>query len=246
MPLMSGWGALVFLLLFSSLPAIAVFIWFRLARYPFSPLRFSCALLAGAVSFFPALFLQSIFIARSEIFYAMGKWDRVAEIFVRAFTEEFSRLIVLVILFFVIRRLSPGGQTGQTLADPHNTGIDPPVSAGTMASAAGLIAGLGFAIIESARYSASNPDIVLLRTFIAAPLHGACGFRVGSSVAMFPERPLQAVFRFLSAVVIHGLYNFMLEIPGLVPSVAAILIALSALTTSILVIRSGMNGEEGS
>jgi len=228
---MSGLGVLIFLLLFSSIPAIAVFIWFRLAHYPFSPLRFSCALLAGAVSFFPALFLQNILSSvTSGIVYTMGKWGLIAEIFFRiAFTEEFSRLMVLVILFFAIRRLSPGGH--------------PPVSAVTMASAAGLIAGLGFAIIESAVYGASNPGNALLRTFTAAPLHGACGFRVGSSVAMFPERPLHAVFRFLSAVVIHGLYNFMLLIPGLVPSAAAILIALFALTASILVIRNGMHGE---
>jgi RsiW-degrading membrane proteinase PrsW (M82 family) len=234
MPLMSGLGVLTFLLLFSSIPAIAVFIWFRLAHYPFSPLRFSCALLAGAISFFPALVLQNILSAASSgIVYTLGKWGLIAEIFFRiAFTEEFSRLLALVILFFAIRRLSP-----------ENTGANPPVSDATMASAAGLIAGLGFAIIESAVYGASNPGNALLRTFTAAPLHGACGFRVGSSVEMFPERPLQAVFRFLSAVVIHGLYNFMLIIPGFVPSAAAILIALSALTTSILVIRSGMHGE---
>jgi len=129
---------------------------------------------------------------------------------------------------------------------PHRGQLSPadsPVSAGTMASAAGLIAGLGFAIIESAVYGASNPGNALLRTFTAAPLHGACGYRVGSSVAMFEERPLQAVFRFLSAVVIHGLYNFMLIIPGFVPSMGAILIALSALTTSVLAIRAGMKGE---
>jgi RsiW-degrading membrane proteinase PrsW (M82 family) len=234
MLLMSGLGVLILLLLISSIPAIAVFVWFRLARYPFSSLRFSCALLAGAISFFPALFLQNILtVAASGIVYAMGKWGLVAEIFFRiAFTEEFSRLILLVILFFAIRRLRP-----------DNTGINPPVSADTMASAAGLIAGLGFAIIESAAYGASNPGNALLRTFTAAPLHGACGFRVGSSIAMFPDRPLYAVFRFLSAVVIHGLYNFMLIIPGFVPSAAAILIALFSLTSAILVIRSGMNGE---
>jgi RsiW-degrading membrane proteinase PrsW (M82 family) len=242
MLLMSGLGVLIFLLLFSSLPAIAVFIWFRFARYPFSPLRFSGALLAGAVSFFPALVLQNFLsVATGGIVYAIGKWGLIAEIFLRiALTEEFSRLLVLVILFFGIRRLSPGGQA---LPDPQNPGAPSPISAGTMASAAGLIAGLGFAIIESAVYGASNPSNALLRTFTAAPLHGACGFRVGSSVAMFPERPLYAVFRFLSAVVIHGLYNFMLIIPGFVPSAAAILIALFALISAILAIRSGMNGE---
>jgi RsiW-degrading membrane proteinase PrsW (M82 family) len=231
---MSGVGVLAFLLLFSSIPAIAVFVWFRLARYPFSSLRFSFALLAGAVSFFPALVLQNLLtVASSGISYILGKWSPIADIFLRiAFTEEFGRLLVLIILFFAISRLRPN--------NPGN----PPISADTMASAAGLIAGFGFAIIESAVYGASNPGNALLRTFTAAPLHGACGFRVGSSVALFPERPLQAVFRFLSAVIIHGLYNFMLIIPGSIPSIAAILIALSALTSSILVIRSGMHSEE--
>jgi len=233
---MSGFGVLIILLFISSIPAIAVFIWFRLARYPFSLPRFSFSLLAGAVSFFPALFLQSLFAAKSEFFYTAGKWGFIAEIFVRiAFTEEISRLIVLIILFLVIHGLS--------FARQHNTELSANISADTMASASGLIAGLGFAILESAVYGASNPGNALLRTFTAAPLHGACGFRAGSSVAMFAEHPIQAVFRFLSAVVIHGIYNFMLIIPGIFPSITAILIALSALGSSLLAIRNGMNGE---
>jgi len=233
---MSGMGVLIILLFISSIPAIAVFLWFRLAHYPFSLRRFSFSLLAGTVSFFPALLLQNIFTAGSNFFYAAGKWGLIAEIFVRiAFTEEVSRLIMLTILFFAIRRVSSAGQRGPDL--------NAPVSADTMASASGLIAGLGFAIIESAVYGASNPGNALLRIFTAAPLHGACGFRAGSSIAMFPDRPVQAVFRFLSAVVIHGIYNFMLIIPRFFPSIAAILIALSALATSIMAIRSGMKNE---
>jgi len=233
---MSGVGVLFILLFISSIPAIAVFIWFRLARYPFSLPRFSFSLLAGAVTFFPALLLQNVFSTRSEIFYAAGKWGLIAEIFVRiAFTEEFSRLILLIILFFTICRFNTARQ--------RDSDLNVNISAGTMASASGLIAGLGFAILESAVYGASNPGNALLRTFTAAPLHGACGFRVGSSVAIFPESPVRAVFRFLSAVVIHGIYNFMLIIPGFFPSIAAILIAISALATSIIAIRSGMKGE---
>jgi RsiW-degrading membrane proteinase PrsW (M82 family) len=236
MLLMSGFGVLIILLFISSIPAIAVFIWFRLARYPFSLPRFSFSLLAGAVSFFPALFLQSILIAGNKVFYAAGKWGFIAEIFVRiAFTEEFSRLIALIILLFSIRRFSS--------ARRNDSGLSVNISAGTMACASGLVAGLGFAILESAVYGASNPGNALLRTFTAAPLHGACGFRAGSSVAMFSERPIQAVFRFLSAVVIHGIYNFMLIIPGFFPSIAAILIALSAFASSVLTIRNGMKGE---
>jgi len=235
---MSGMEVLIFLLLVSSIPVIAVFIWFRIARYPFSLLRFSFALLAGAVSFFPALFLQSILDAKSEIFSTMGKWGLVAEIFFHiAFTEEFSRLIILVVLFLVIHRLS-SRQTGQTSASPQNADLD------STAGAIGLIAGLGFAILESAVYGASNPDITLMRTFTAAPLHGACGFRVGSSVMMFREHPVQAFFRFLSAVAIHGIYNFMLTIPGLIPSIAAILIALFALASSVVATHNGMKDDD--
>jgi RsiW-degrading membrane proteinase PrsW (M82 family) len=233
---MPGVGVLIILLFISSIPAIAVFLWFRLAHYPFSLRRFSFALLAGTTSFFPALFLQNIFPAGNEIFHALGKWSLVAEIFVRiAFTEEFSRLIILGILFFVIYRLF------STNAIP-----DTDVSSVTIASATGLIAGLGFAILESAVYGASDPGNALLRIFTAVPLHGACGSRVGIAAITLPERPFPAIFRFLTAVAIHGIYNFMLIIPGIIPSVAAVLIALSALASSIVAIRAGMKGESSS
>ena len=229
---MSGSGVLLVLLLISSIPAIAVLIWFRLARYQFSPTIFSVSLLTGAASFFPALLFQNMLAAGNGIFRATGKWGLFAEIFVRiALTEELSRLLVLAILFFFIFRL----KSAVTAEQIENK---------TMAGAAGLIAGLGFAILESAVYGASNPANALLRSFTAAPLHGACGFRVGSSIGMFRESPALAIFRFLSAVVIHGIYNFMLLIPGILPPVAAILIALSAFASAVVTIRGRMRGED--
>lgn len=242
---MPGVGVLIILLFISSIPAIAVFMWFRFARYPFSLRRFSFSLLAGAVSFFPALLFQHLLDAADKgIFYAMGKWGLFTRIFIRiAFTEEFSRLIILIILFLVIHRFSSIRQPGQDLTSLQETGLHNAISANTMASATGLVAGLGFAILESAVYGASDPGNALLRIFTAAPLHGACGFRVGSSVVLFRGHPIQAVFRFLSAVVIHGIYNFMLIIPGFISSIIAILIALFALTASILAIHNGMKGE---
>jgi RsiW-degrading membrane proteinase PrsW (M82 family) len=222
-------GVLFIILLISSIPAIVVFIWFHFARYPFSVPKMVAFLLAGAASFFPALFLQSIVAASSAIFSMAGKWGPIGEIFVRiALTEEVSRLIVLSIMFFVVSRLSRQQDTV------------PGTSAITLASASGLIAGLGFAIIESAVYGASNPGNALLRAFTAAPLHGACGSRVSSSIAIFRKYPIQGFFRFLFAVATHGIYNFMLIIPGNLSTVIAILIALTALASSVLEIRSGM------
>jgi len=230
---MSSIGVLIILLLISSIPAIAVFIWFRLTHNQFSLPRFSFSLLAGAVSFFPALLFQNILSAKNGIFNVANKWGLFAEIFARiAFTEEFSRLIILIILVILLRRLE------QKLTDSQNIEN---ISSVTLTSATGLVAGLGFAIIENVVYGASNPGNTLLRTFTAAPLHGACGYRVGSSISIFRDNPVRSFFRFLSAVIIHGVYNFMLIIPGIFPSIVAILIALFSLISSILAIHNGMN-----
>lgn len=240
---MSSIGVLFLLLFISSIPAIAVFVWFHLTHYPFSVPRFSFSLLAGAASFFPALFFQSIFITGNQISRITGKWSLVTEIFVRiALTEELSRLIMLSVLFFAFHRFSSMGRP-RTVTDTRNDVLNTPVSAVVMASAAGLIAGLGFAILEGTVYGASNPDNTLLRIFTATPLHGACGFRVGASIAMFRKRPVQAVFRFLSAVVIHGIYNFMLFLPGFFPALAAVLIALSALISCVMTITDEMKSD---
>jgi RsiW-degrading membrane proteinase PrsW (M82 family) len=227
----SGLGVLLFLVFISAIPVIAAFCWFRISRYPFPLTRFLIVLLAGAAAFFPALILQKVF----SLPFGSGKWGLFAEIFIRiAFTEELSRLLVLLVLFWLSRRIAAGtppdaagrAQSAGTLSYSE-------VSKGT---AAGLVAGLGFAFLESAVYGASDAGIALLRIFTAAPLHAACGSRVGAAAVMVRERPAQAVFRFLSAVAIHGIYNFLVVSPGF-PSIAAVLIALSALASSILAIR---------
>jgi RsiW-degrading membrane proteinase PrsW (M82 family) len=218
-------GALFIIIFISSIPAIAAFLWFRLARYPFSMPWFSAALLSGAASFFPALLFQYVFPAGSGIFQLSGKWGLFAEIFIRiALTEELSRFLILLILFAVINRV-----------------CENPVS--KTANAAGFVAGLGFAILESSIYGASNPGNALLRAFTATPLHGACGSRVGSSVVLLREHPVLGIFRFLSSVVLHGAYNFMLNMPGRFSTIAAVFIAISALVSAIQIIRIEMKSE---
>jgi RsiW-degrading membrane proteinase PrsW (M82 family) len=222
-------GSLILLVLIITIPVIAVYIWFRAAKYQLSLILFLFALLAGAAAFFPALVLQDIL--RFSFIY-QGRVALFYNFFIRiAFTEEFSRLILLFIFFFIGCRIN----TDYNLNQPLTVNI---IKKGT---AIGLIAGFGFAILESARYAASNMNVsvTLLRIFTAA-LHGACSSRTGGAVVMFRRSPIQAILRFLTAVVIHCVYNLMVAIPGL-PSVIAILIALSALTTSILSIRGGWN-----
>jgi RsiW-degrading membrane proteinase PrsW (M82 family) len=223
---MLGSWVLIVIILISSLPVIAVYVWFRAAKYKISTVQFMFALLAGAAAFVPALILQDVlnFPAfsqnRAALFY---------EFFVRiALSEELSRLLLLFIFFWISSLVKPN----EDLSQPLSLNI---VQKGT---AIGLVAGLGFAVLESARIAVSNMDtgLLLLRIFSAVPLHAACGSRVGAAALMFRSTPVQALLRILTAVAIHGVYNLMVIIPGL-PSIIAIVIAISAFITAILTIR---------
>ncbi|MDR1098975.1 MAG: PrsW family intramembrane metalloprotease [Treponema sp.] len=232
---MGGIWLLLLLIVISALPVFLVLLWFRLARFPFSRLTCLCALLAGAVSLFPALLLQRFFAGFS---WPPGRWDNLVYTFIRiALTEELSRLLVLGAFFFISGKL----QKDDDFPPAVDGGGDFARSGGSVAwgAAAGLLAGLGFAMLESAAYSAADFRIPLGRIFTAAPLHGACGARIGSALLVFREQPRRAVFRFFSAVIIHGIYNFMIIKSGF-SSLLAVLIVLSALASSVIEIRGGM------
>ena len=225
---MTGSWVLLAIFLIASIPVIAVFVWFRLAKYQLSLERFLFALLAGAAAFFPALLLQAFFTFSS---FPEGRLALFLQVFVRvAFTEELSRLLLLMIFFWLTSRYNTDEEGGSAF------------DAVKSATAIGLVAGLGFAILESSRFAASdmNTGILLLRAFTAAPLHAACGSRIGAAAVMIRTNPVQAFMRILTATAIHGIYNFMVAMPGL-PSIAALLIAFSALFTAVLTIHSAHN-----
>ncbi|MCL2441676.1 MAG: PrsW family glutamic-type intramembrane protease [Treponema sp.] len=226
---MSGSWVLMILIFISSLPVIAVYIWFRLAKYQLPLVKFLFALLAGAAAFFPAVIMQDFL---NISFSAKGRGPLFYEFFFRiAFTEEISRFLMLFIFFWINKHFS---------AEKNKLSSFTAVKEGT---AIGLIAGLGFALLENARYAASemNIVIVILRIFTAA-IHGACGSRIGAAAVLIRTSPTQAFLRILTATAIHGIYNLMVSGSGLSPF-AAILIAISALITTIITIRGGWNTE---
>jgi len=218
---MHGSWVLLLIIFFSSLPVIAVYVWYRIAKYPFTLGQFLFALLAGAAAFFPALILQELL---NFSFAARGRMELFYHVFFRiAFTEEFSRLLMLLLLFWLSRRFVSGEQ-------PLSFNV---LKKGT---AAGFVAGLGFALLESAVYASSDTSVLILRTVTSAPLHAACGSRIGAAAVLLRTNPFQAFLRILTATAIHGIYNFMVIMPGF-PSVMAVLIALSAFASSVLAIR---------
>jgi len=196
------------LIMAATLPAIIVFFWLRSRKLSITLPWFLLSLSTGIISFIIAAIIQTLFaFSRRE-----GIWPVLFNIFVRiALIEEASRIIIL---FFLNR-----------MAKNRRNNI-------AFGAAIGLIAGLGFALIESAFYGIANISITLLRIFTAAPLHAACGIRAGTAVFTAPQHPAKAFFLFFSSVFIHGAYNLMIVNPA-IPSFLAVPTALIAFFASI-------------
>jgi len=229
----STW-VLLGLIFASSIPVIAVYIWFRAAKYQFSLFWFFSALLAGAAAFFPALFFQDLLLG---VKISGARAALLFECFIRvALSEEISRLLALLVFFWAADMISKRNSTG----GDEIINIRPTFNRVKIGAAAGLVAGIGFSILETARYSASGVEIsVIFLRFFTAAIHGACGSRVGTAAIMLRSSPFHAFLRILAAAAIHGIYNFMVTMPGIL-SIAAFIIAVSAVTTAVLSVR-GVN-----
>jgi RsiW-degrading membrane proteinase PrsW (M82 family) len=213
---MNGLWILLLLIFAAALPVFFAFLWFR--RLKLKALSFLLSLAAGILALLVALVLQNFL-----PFQENGRPDRgglasvLFGVFVRiAFTEEFGKYISLYLLL----RWTKGRE-------------DPSFASGAVA---GLTAGLGFAVVESASYGAADIGVALLRAFTAAPLHGACGARAGAAAELWGKSRIRGAFSFLAALMIHGIYDLIILSPG-VPSFLAVLIALAALGSSLAAIR---------
>lgn len=213
---MNGIWILLVLIVTAALPVIFVFFWFRIRKSAVTLPWFLASLAAGVISLLVVALIQKIFIppAKDRI---DGLWLIFFGVFVRiALLEEAGRLVTLVPL------LKAGKRRRKTDK--------------AFGAALGLVAGLGFALVENASYGIADINIALLRAFTAAPLHGACGIRAGMAASIFKQHPLKALFLFISAVFIHGAYNLMIVSPAL-PSVLAVLVAFAALFASLSYIK---------
>jgi len=214
---MNGILILLLLLLAATLPAIIVFLWFRAGKSGVTLPWFLASLAAGIFSLLLAALIQSLF-------PPLGKGGQNGlgpvffGIFIRiALVEEASRLFTLIPLL-------KAGNRWRNI-DRY------------FAASLGLVAGLGFAAIESATYGVADINITLLRAFTAAPLHGACGIRAGAAVSIALRSPVKALGLFVSAVFIHGAYNLMIVSPVFPPALA-IPTALIALFASLSFLKN--------
>jgi RsiW-degrading membrane proteinase PrsW (M82 family) len=198
-------------------PVVGACLWFRLGGFPMRRSSLIAFLLSGAAAALGAALLQSLFPPITE-----ATLDRLLlAVFVRiALTEELGRLILLRILFSAGKRVPDGDRR-------------------FWGAAAGLLCGLGFAAVENGFYGAQNAGILLFRLISTAPLHGACGSRVGIVAMQVGRAPVPSIIRFLSAVLLHGMFNLLLlnpQVPRMLPAFLA-LCTLAASIQEILLFR---------
>jgi RsiW-degrading membrane proteinase PrsW (M82 family) len=207
-----GIEVLLLLIIVSAIPSLALFFWLRNREWygKLSSLRFLAAIGAGLVSLLLAALMQHFLPGPSR---AVTAGQVLTGLFVRvALLEELARFITLLVLLRIIWRRDMDKETGIL---------------------AGLAAGIGFAVVESATYGATDLGIALLRAFTAAPLHGACGARVGASAAIIKDEPAHGIVLLVTAVLIHAVYDFFIINPAL-PWVLSVLVALVALGATLL------------
>ena len=213
----------VLLIFFAIIPIVPVFLWFRARN--FGRLRLLLSLAAGLLAVIVAGLAQSFF---PPPYTQAGIGALLFGVFVRiSLIEELSRFLTLFLLFrFTYCRISFPGSS-----DPV-----PLASQGFLGAPSGLAAGLGFAAGESIFYGITDSGTAFLRIFTAAPLHAACGTRIGTALGILRKEPIRASTLILTAVIIHGMYNFFILSPGIPPLLPG-LIALSALGSSLLALR---------
>ena len=222
---MNGVGAVVFLIFLAIIPIVPLYIWFRARN--FGRLRFLLCLAAGLLAVMAAGLAQSLF-PLPNIYGGMG--SILFSVFIRiSLIEELSRLFTLFLLFRFHYSRIPLPASSSTVPGAIHSFFGAP---------SGLAAGLGFAAGESIFYGLTDLSTALLRLFTATPLHAACGARIGTALGIFRAAPLRAVFLIITAVLIHGMYNFLILNPG-IPWFLPGLIALSAFASSLLSIKQG-------
>ncbi|MDR0375089.1 MAG: PrsW family intramembrane metalloprotease [Treponema sp.] len=212
-------GVLFLLIFIAALPVVAAFLWFRRRHFPAPAHWFLLCLLAGVFSLALAAVAQ-YFIPPAT---GVAMKDILFNVFIRvALVEEGSKLLVVSLILQI---------SGALLKQEEKDG-----DSSIYGTAAGLIAGLGFAMIESASYGASDMRIAILRAVTAAPLHGACGARDGAAAAALKRNPRFAIWRFLSATAIHGAYNMLVVSPGYIRFIS-ILLSFTSLLSATQMLR---------
>jgi hypothetical protein len=198
-------------IILSFLPLAAA--WFGLRRaLNISAIAFFTALTAGLLSLALAAAAQAA-LPKVDL-DMMTRGSLLLNAFRSALTEEGSRFTMLALLFTVLP-LFKSNESGEY-----------------MNAAAGMIAGLAFAAVETASLASANPLAGPVRLLSAVFLHAACGIRGALAASAAIAKKFSRLSSLVLAVTLHTVYNFMTPQGGIL-SILAILLAISSFTSGL-------------
>lgn len=195
------------LLALSALPIVPAYAWIAARRPRLVPGRFLAAAAAGLPAVALALLAKLALPEPSTTFAGIA----FAAFVGAALTEEAAKLASVVVLRRFLRGDADDG------------------------AALGIASSLGFAFFETAVYAASDPVVAIVRAATAAPLHAACGARIGAGAYAGSWPRLAGGLA--AAVAVHGAYDLGLFLPGFPPFVSPAIAALAMLSAVALVPR---------
>lgn len=208
---------MILIILLSFLPVAAAWFWLRSVT-GIKALTFLAAFAAGLISLTLAVAAQALL---PKVNLDMARGNTVLLVLRTALTEEGGRLAALSLLLAVLPVYRKACVYGAIVSD---------------CAAAGMIAGLAFAAVETASFAAADPMAGPIRLISAVFLHAACGIRCALAAYGLSRKPLY-VINFILAAALHAVYNFMSFQGGLFTSLA-ILLAVSSFLSGLRYIKN--------
>ncbi|MDR2343475.1 MAG: hypothetical protein LBD86_02955 [Spirochaetaceae bacterium] len=216
---------MVTVIFLSALPLAIAWLWLK-RRVNINAPYFLGSLAAGLLSLALAAVVQILLPA---VKFGMTRGTRIGLLALActALTEEGSRLVMFLFFWAGLRFF---GRNKTQTAD---------------LAAAGMVAGLAFAAVETVSFTAyaQTSGLARLLRLSAVLLHATCGIRCALAASALLSKKISFLPDFARAVILHAVYNFIALYDGALYYMLGLLLTLSSFASGIRHIRQPRTGE---
>ncbi|MDX9800739.1 MAG: PrsW family glutamic-type intramembrane protease [Spirochaetia bacterium] len=174
----------------SAIPAVivAAVIIYKNIKTEISSADIITFMLAGSFAVFPAAAAELLLSGYTR--NIEGLWKLVVDaVLISALIEETAKILLLGAIFNIKK-----------------------ITTLKSAAAIAVASGTGFAFLENIMYSFDHSFVVIMRSLSAVPLHIITAVIIGLSlIKTSPQKRTSIISGFTHAIIIHGLYDFLLS-----------------------------------